>query len=49
MYIFFDTLESQSPALTREEQQKLYEGVSEDYAAIKTKENAFKPYGKICT
>lgn len=42
VHILLDTLESQSPALTREEQQKLYEGVSEDYAAIKNKRKRFQ-------
>jgi exodeoxyribonuclease-5 len=37
-----DTLDSQSPALTREEQQKLYEGVSEDYLTIKNKRKRYK-------
>jgi len=42
VHILLDTLDSQSPALTREEQQKLYEGVSEDYLTIKNKRKRYK-------
>jgi len=36
-----DTLESESPALSREQQQQLYQGVSEDYAHIKGKRKRY--------
>lgn len=39
--LLLDTLESESPALSREQQQQLYEGVSEDYAHIKGKRKRY--------
>lgn len=39
--LLLDTLESESPALSREQQQQLYQGVSEDYAHIKGKRKRY--------
>ncbi len=39
--LLLDTLESESPALSREQQQQLYEGVSLDYAHIKGKRKRY--------
>ena len=40
--LLLDTLKSESPALSREEQQQLYEGVSLDYAHIKGKRKRYQ-------
>jgi ATP-dependent exoDNAse (exonuclease V) alpha subunit len=37
-----DTLSSEAPALTREQQQQLFEGVMEDYADIPHKKDRLK-------
>ena len=39
--LLLDTLDSESPALSREQQQQLYEGVSLDYAHIKGKRKRY--------
>ncbi|MFA5301563.1 MAG: AAA family ATPase [Bacteroidales bacterium] len=39
--LLLDTLDSESPALSREQQQQLYEGVSLDYAQIKGKRKRY--------
>jgi len=40
--VCLDTLESESPALTYEQQNALYNGVSEDYSHLKTKARIWK-------
>lgn len=40
--VCLDTLESESPALTYEQQQALYQGVSEDYAHITSKKKRYE-------
>ena len=42
VHILLDTLDSRAPALTREQQQQLYEGVSADYVHIKNKRKRYK-------
>ncbi|NLA15347.1 MAG: AAA family ATPase [Bacteroidales bacterium] len=40
--VLLDTLHSEAPALTREQQQQMYEGVSADYEHIKNKRKRYK-------
>jgi len=40
--VCLDTLESESPALTYDQQNMLYQGVNEDYAHIKSKKKRYE-------